>query len=183
MSEHYTRISRYLSYVLRHRPDELGLQLDDGGWIDVDVLLAACAANGRRITNDDLAWVVAHNDKGRFAFDGGRLRIRATQGHSVPVELGYEPAEPPELLFHGTAERFLESIRREGLVRGSRHHVHLSADAGTAKEVGTRHGRPAVLEVRAGDMARVGHVFFLATNGVWLTDAVPSDFLREIGAP
>lgn len=180
MSDHFTKISRFLSYVLRHRPDEVGLTLDEGGWVGVDELLAACAARGRRISRADLEYVVANNDKRRFAFDDDRARIRASQGHSVEVDLGYEPADPPALLYHGTAERFLVSIMRGGLVRGSRHHVHLSPDPATAREVGTRHGRPLVLEVRSGDMARAGVTFYLAANGVWLTDRVPPEYLREL---
>ena len=166
-------LSRFLSYVLRHRPEEIGIALDEQGWIDVDALIAACANRKRPITRKELAHVVEHSDKRRFAFDETGTRIRASQGHSIDVELGYAAAVPPELLFHGTAQRFVEAILREGIDRRARHHVHLSLDAATAREVGSRHGRPAVLEVRAGAMAREGLDFFLAENDVWLTEHVP----------
>ena len=173
------RLSRFLSYVLRHRPDAVGLTLDAAGWVEVDALLAACAAHGRPLTLDELVQVVARDDKRRYAFSDDRLRIRASQGHSVAVELGYEPRVPPEILYHGTTERFLEAIRREGLQRGERHHVHLSADEETARRVGARRGRPVVLRVRAGEMARAGVEFLLSANGVWLTVDVAMRFIDE----
>ncbi|MBK8167924.1 MAG: RNA 2'-phosphotransferase [bacterium] len=173
------RLSRFLSYVLRHRPDAVGLALDAAGWVEVDALLAACAAHGRPLTRDELEQVVARDDKQRYAFGDDGLRIRASQGHSVAVELGYEPRMPPEILYHGTTERFLEAIRREGLRRGERHHVHLSADEETARRVGARRGRPVVLRVRAGEMARAGTPFFLSANGVWLTEGVGVGFIEE----
>lgn len=172
------RLSRYLSYVLRHRPDAIGLSLDAAGWVEVDTLLAACAAHGRPLTRDELEQVVALDDKQRYAFSDDGLRIRASQGHSVAVELGYEPRVPPEILYHGTTERFLEAIRREGLRRGERHHVHLSADQETARTVGARRGVPVVLRVRAGEMARQGATFYLSANGVWLTEVVAAGFIE-----
>lgn len=171
------RFSRFLSYVLRHHPDAVGLTLDAAGWVEVEALLAACAEHGRPLTLDELAQVVACDDKQRYAFSDDGLRIRASQGHSVAVELGYEPRVPPEILYHGTTERFLEAIRREGLRRGERHHVHLSADEETARRVGARRGRPVVLRVRAGEMARAGAPFFLSANGVWLTEVVGAQFI------
>src|SRR6185503_11071663 len=128
-----------------------------------------CRRHGVPIERAELEEVVATNEKKRFAFSDDGGRIRASQGHSVEVSLGYTPQSPPSQLFHGTATRFLESIRREGLHKGERHDVHLSADANTATRVGQRHGKPAVLIVQAGEMHARGHEFFLSENGVWLT--------------
>jgi putative RNA 2'-phosphotransferase len=179
MDKRHTRISKFLSYVLRHRPDEIGLVLDSAGWVDVDRLLAASAAHGTAISRDELDYVVAHNDKQRFAISEDGRRIRASQGHSTDVELGYEPRQPPEALYHGTATHHLPGIRERGLVNGKRHHVHLSSDEATARLVGQRHGRVVVLRVRAGEMARAGFAFYLSANGVWLTDAVPPRYVDE----
>ncbi len=172
------RLSKFLSLVLRHEPQRAGLVLDEVGWVAVDELLAGCARAGVPVTREQLTDMVAESDKQRFAFspDGGR--IRANQGHSVEVKLDYAPQTPPELLFHGTATRFLDSIRDRGLVRGDRHHVHLSADLETARKVGQRHGQPIVLTVRAREMYRAGHVFLRSANGVWLAEAVPVDWLE-----
>jgi len=169
--------SKMLSKTLRHDPARVGLTLDAQGWVGVDELLAAFAARGRHITRAELAEVVEGNDKRRFTIDGDR--IRANQGHSIEVDLALDPAEPPALLFHGTATRNLDAILAEGLVRGRRHHVHLSADTDTAVRVGTRHGVPVVLTVLAGMMAAEGHEFFLSANGVWLAEHVPAEYLRS----
>ena len=169
------RVSKRLSYVLRHHPDSVGLTLDQHGWVAVDDLLAAL-----RLTRAELEEVVARNDKQRFALDGTGTRIRASQGHSVPVDLGHAPAVPPDVLFHGTVERFLTSILTEGLRPGNRHAVHLSADRETAERVGARRGRPVVLQVDAAAMAREGVVFTRSDNGVWLVDAVPPRYLTRL---
>jgi putative RNA 2'-phosphotransferase len=171
------KVSRYLSRHLRHQPERLGLSLQAGGWVEVDELLAACAAHSFALSRDELQVVVDRNDKCRFSFDAGGTRIRANQGHSVEIDLGLEPAEPPAVLFHGTAQARLDAILAEGLRKMGRHHVHLSADAETATRVGARHGKPVVLEVAAARMAAAGHDFFVTANGVWLIDAVPPDFL------
>ncbi len=170
--------SKFLSLVLRHQPQTLGLRLDPQGWVEVETLLAQAAAHGQPITRDQLQRVVAENDKQRFALSDDGQRIRANQGHSVEVQLGLPPREPPERLFHGTASRFLDSIRREGLRPGQRQHVHLSSDEATAQRVGQRHGRPVVLIVQSRAMAAEGHEFYLSENGVWLTLAVPVRFLE-----
>ena len=162
--------------MLRHQPQLIGLRLDEAGWADVDDLLSALAAHGRPLTRRQLEQLVADCDKQRFALSGSR--IRASQGHSVPVELGLEPVAPPAVLFHGTPERNVDAILREGLRKGSRHHVHLSPDVGTAQRVGARRGRPRVLEVDAAAMAAGGHVFLRSANGVWLVDEVPPAYLR-----
>lgn len=170
------RISKRLSYVLRHDPASVGLVLDEGGWVGVDDLLDALGRHGLVITAEEPAAVVAGNDKQRFAVAGGR--IRASQGHSVPVDLGLSPHTPPDVLYHGTARRNLESIMAGGLRRGSRHHVHLSVDTGTAHRVGSRHRGPvAVFAVDAAAMAADSHIFFVSANGVWLTDHVPARYL------
>jgi putative RNA 2'-phosphotransferase len=170
-------ISKRLSYVLRHRPDSIGLQLDETGWASVAELLEKLAHQGVTVTRGDLETVVAENDKKRFAFSTDGSRIRASQGHSVAVDLGYEPASPPDTLFHGTASRFVESIHREGLMRGSRAHVHLSIDHETAIRVGRRHGNPVVFVVEAQRLSAAGHLFYLSDNGVWLTEHVPVPYL------
>jgi putative RNA 2'-phosphotransferase len=178
MEDHYVKISKFLSLVLRHKPDKIGIELDTAGWVGINKLLDACTAHGFPIARDELEFVVVNNDKQRFAFSEDGRRIRASQGHSVEVELAYEPSVPPELLYHGTTQRFLSSIQAQGLLKGKRHHVHLSRDAATALAVGKRHGKPVVLQIRSGDMHRAGHVFFLSANGVWLTDHVPAGFLE-----
>lgn len=173
-----TRISKFLSLVLRHEPERIGVELDRSGWIDVAKLLERLAAHGIVVTRAELERVVATSDKQRFALSEDGTRIRANQGHSVEVDLQLAPAAPPDVLYHGTVESALAGIRELGLVRGLRHHVHLSAEVETAKRVGARRGRPVVLPVRAGAMAAAGHVFFRSANGVWLVEHVPVEFLE-----
>ena len=171
-------ISKLLSLVLRHQPERFGVQLDREGWVDVDVLLAALAQAGKTVSKDDLEAVVATNDKQRFARVDNR--IRANQGHSIGIDLNLAPAEPPPTLFHGTATRHLNSILATGLERRSRQHVHLSSDRETAIKVGSRHGKPVVLEVAASDMVADGAVFYRSANGVWLTASVSPKYLRVL---
>lgn len=175
--------SKLLSYVLRHRPDSIGLQLDANGWANVDVLLARLAAHGKPVARDLLERVVADNDKQRFAFDAGRTRIRASQGHSIDVELGLVPIEPPDVLYHGTASRFLKSILATGLHAGSRRHVHLSGDVDTARRVGARHGFPVVLRIDTARMRADGLPFYRSDNGVWLAGPVAPRYLRVSDGP
>ncbi|MFE5025416.1 RNA 2'-phosphotransferase [Streptomyces sp. NPDC056656] len=170
------KVSKYLSKHLRHQPERIGLTLDEGGWVEIGTLLAAAAAHGFRITRDELDHVVAANDKRRFAIEGSR--IRASQGHTVYVDLGLPPATPPAYLYHGTVASALDAIRAEGLRPMSRHDVHLSPDRETATRVGARRGPPVVLSVDAGAMHRDGHTFRVSANGVWLTEAVPPRYLR-----
>lgn len=177
MADHIVQVSKFLSLILRHKPEEIGLELDDNGWADVDELIRLANSSGRHVTRPLLERVVAENDKKRFAFSDDGKRIRASQGHSVDVDLALTPATPPELLYHGTASRFLESIRAGGLHSGSRQHVHLSLDVATATKVGQRHGRPVVLVVRGREMHVAGHLFFLSANGVWLTEQVPVGYI------
>ena len=180
MQHRAVRVSKYLSKYLRHAPHELGLSLQPGGWVPVDDLLAAAEKNDFPITYDELVDCVDTNDKQRFAFDETGDLIRANQGHSVEVDLQLEEREPPETLYHGTVERFLPSILIEGLVRGKRHHVHLSKDVDTARRVGARRGKPVILTVDARGLYQDGHRFLLSANGVWLTDAVPTGYLSRV---
>ncbi|MCB5163265.1 RNA 2'-phosphotransferase [Streptomyces bambusae] len=170
------KVSKYVSKHLRHQPERIGLALDSQGWVEIDALIAAAAAHGFAFSRAELDHVVATNDKKRFAVEG--TRIRASQGHTVAVDLGLPQAEPPAYLYHGTVASALAPIRTEGLLPMRRHHVHLSPDRETATRVGARRGRPVVLSVDAGAMHRDGHVFRLSANGVWLVDAVPPEYLR-----
>jgi putative RNA 2'-phosphotransferase len=171
------RLSKFLSFVLRHRPDAIGLTLDGAGWVAVDELLRCAADNGRPFSLEELTAVVGSNDKQRFAFSEDRRRIRASQGHSVQIALGYTPEDPPERLYHGTVARVLDAIRREGLQKRARSHVHLSARSETAVDVGKRRGVPVVLTVQAAAMAADGHLFYLTPNRVWLTEEVPPRYI------
>ncbi len=175
--KHKIRVSKFLSKHLRHAPADIGLTLEDGGWVAVEQLLAAASRHGVAITRADLDEVVSTNDKKRFAFDETGTRIRASQGHSVEVDLQLEPTAPPSVLYHGTTDAVLALILRDGLLKMRRQHVHLSLDTATALKVGTRHGRPVILVVDAGKMAADGFVFFVSANGVWLTDHVPPHYL------
>lgn len=177
MNDHVVKTSKYLSMLLRHQPDKIGLVLDDNGWANVEELIAKANATGKSLSRSLIERVVAENDKKRFALSDDGMRIRASQGHSVEVDLALPPQTPPETLFHGTATRFVESIREKGLIPGNRQHVHLSLLRETAEAVGRRHGKLAVLIVQSGEMHRAGHAFYLSDNGVWLTDSVPTSFI------
>lgn len=175
------RISKYLSFVLRHQPETLGITLDTQGWTSVPVLLQKMQEQGFNVSHELLAHVVDTNSKKRFAFNDDQSLIRASQGHSVDIDTGYQPQEPPAVLYHGTAQAFLPSIFSTGLEKRGRQHVHLSSDRTTAVQVGGRHGKPFVLLVDAAGMYRDGHHFYCSDNGVWLTDHVPVAYLREEG--
>lgn len=172
------RLSKTLSLWLRHQPEAGGLTLDPQGWTEVDAVLAALARAGTGRGWDDLLRVVEESDKQRFELSGDAARIRARQGHSVEVALDWPRTDPPELLWHGTVARFLPAILAEGLKPMRRHHVHLSGDLDTATRVGQRRGAPVILAVRAAVLADTGRDFFLTSNGVWLTEAVPPAFLE-----
>ena len=176
-----TEISKFLSYVLRHKPEDIGLSLDKEGWADIVELLRLATKHGAPVTRERLDQVVAESDKKRFALSPDGLRIRAVQGHSTrSVDISFEPLTPPPKLHHGTAQRFLHSIHEQGLVPGERQYVHLSADRNTAFPVGQRHGKAVVLTVNAAAMARDGLLFYLSENDVWLTRAVPAKYLEEL---
>ncbi len=171
--------SKFLSKVLRHNPDIIGIQLDKHGWIDVEELLDACQQQRVPIDCPTLERIVDMNEKQRFSFSEDGQKIRANQGHSISVDLNLEPITPPDRLYHGTARRFLGSIHKKGLVKGKRHHVHLSGDSITARKVGIRHGIPVILFVLAKEMYRDGYLFYRSANGVWLTNFVPVRYLRR----
>jgi putative RNA 2'-phosphotransferase len=172
------KISKYLSKHLRHTPERLGLTLVTGGWVSMDELLSACAVQQFSITRAELEEVVATSDKQRFSFDETRTRIRANQGHSVDVDLELQPQIPPDVLYHGTGEQSVPAILQSGLLKLSRHHVHLSKDVETARKVGMRHGRPAILAITATAMQQAGFTFYCSDNGVWLVDEVPPQYLK-----
>ncbi len=174
-----TKHSKFLSLVLRHKPEVIGIDLNENGWVDIDLLIQKVNDYGKRLTREDLYLIVENNSKKRFAIDETNNMIRANQGHSLNVNLGFEPIQPPEILYHGTAQRFVESIMNSGLEKRDRHHVHLSAEKSTATNVGQRHGKPIILEVRAMEMFEKGFQFFKSENGVWLTDKVPTFYLNK----
>ncbi|HEX8370018.1 MAG TPA: RNA 2'-phosphotransferase [Pyrinomonadaceae bacterium] len=181
MNEKYlVKVSKYLSKHLRHQPARLGLSLDAGGWVKVDDLLKACAKNNFPITLAELKEVVEKNDKRRFSFDASGEKIRASQGHSVEVDLQLKSQTPPARLFHGTAERNISMIREHGLLKMARHHVHLSVDTETARKVGMRYGKPVIFEIDTMAMLENGFEFFVSENGVWLVESVPPEFLEVL---
>ena len=173
------RISKFLSLVLRHKPDQIGLELDSNGWADINILIKKCNELNIPLTLDILKHIVETNSKKRFAFNDQSDKIRANQGHSIEVELELKPIEPPIALYHGTAERFVSSILETGLIKQQRQHVHLSSTFETALAVGRRHGRPFVFKILAQQMFSDKYEFFLSDNGVWLTENVPTKYLKE----
>ena len=180
MSTPLSEASKFLSYVLRHQPDAIGISLDCEGWADIASLIAAAVTAGKQMDRALIQTVVATNDKKRFAISEDGLRIRAVQGHSTAsVDISHAARTPPEWLYHGTATRFLASIRKGGLRPGARQYVHLSQGTQTAAAVGARHGKPVVLKIKALRMHEQGFTFYLAENGVWLTNAVPALFITE----
>lgn len=173
------RQSKFLSLVLRHKPQEIGLVLDAQGWASVTDLIQRHSTTRHAMSMAELETIVAESDKKRFTFSEDRTRIRAAQGHSVEVALGLEPKAPPDCLFHGTATRFVAAIRQEGLRPGRRQQVHLSPDPATARTVGARHGQPHIFVVDCKAMHHAGYELFQADNGVWLADHVPAAFLSD----
>jgi putative RNA 2'-phosphotransferase len=176
--EDEVKISKFLSLVLRHNPALIGLKLDANGWASVTELLDKMRLKGHGISLEDLKHLVETNSKKRFAFSNDFEKIRANQGHSVEIDLGYEKQVPPTVLFHGTAEKNVDLIMKDGIKKMNRHHVHLSQDITTARKVGMRHGKPVILNVDAKRMAERGFDFHLSNNGVWLTDFVPPEFIK-----
>lgn len=172
------RLSKYLSLVLRHQPASLGIVLDENGWTDVSVLLQKMQPSNPEMNRALLEHIVSTNAKQRFAFNETKDKIRANQGHSVSVQLNYIPQPPPEILYHGTALQYLDSILQQGLLKGTRHHVHLSKDIETARQVGQRHGKPCICSIDTKQMQQDGHIFYCSENGVWLTEQVPAQYLK-----
>ena len=178
MNRQLVRISKFLSLVLRHKPEMIGLTLDRGGWVQIDELLLTVNRAGVPLNQDVLRQVVEQDGKRRYSLSENGRRIKANYGHSIPVDLGLEPLAPPEFLFHGTATRFLEAIRAEGLVPRGRNYVHLSPDESTAVTVGQRHGKPIILTIQARRMHENGHRFHRSTGGVWLTKEVSVEYIQ-----
>lgn len=173
-----TKISKFLSLILRHKPETIDIKLDENGWVDVKELLEKSARKGNAFTREELETVVETNDKKRFTFDDSGEKIRANQGHSIEVEIDFEEKTPPEILYHGTAEKNVEAILQNGLQKMQRHHVHLSADTETAKSVGTRYGKPVIFKIETEKMLAENFKFSVSANGVWLVESVPAKFLE-----
>lgn len=173
-----TKTSKFLSLVLRHSPQQIGIELDENGWTNVNDLIKKSNLHDVEISFTDLKMVVDTSTKKRFAFNNDFSKIRTNQGHSVEVDLNYEPKEPPIFLYHGTAIKNLESINEKGLQKQSRHHVHLSDNIDTAFTVGTRHGKPIVLKIKAHEMYEKGIVFYLSANNVWLVSEVLPQYIE-----
>lgn len=182
MKPNFEHLSKFMSFVLRHKPDAIGLELDSQGWTLISELISKSNAAGTRLSREDLLHIVETSEKKRFSLSPDRQSIRAAQGHSIPLELGLLPQEPPLVLYHGTATRFVDSILLEGLKSQTRQQVHLSTDETTAYRVGQRHGKPIIIKVEALRMHAEGFQFFLADNGVWLTDQVPPEFLSPLSS-
>ena len=170
--------SKFISLILRHKPEEIGITLDEHGWANVDELIAGIAKT-RIFDMSMLEEIVRTDEKQRYSFNEDKTLIRANQGHSIPVDVELEQKVPPEILYHGTGEKYVSSIEKQGLIPKSRLYVHLSADYDTAVKVGSRHGKPVVYTVAAGEMHKNGYTFYLSVNGVWLTKSVPPQFLQR----
>ena len=174
----YTETSKYISLILRHKPQVIGITLDEHGWANVDELIEGVSKT-HPLTKESLEQIVAEDNKQRYSFNEDRTLIRANQGHSIPVDVELPETVPPEILYHGTAEKFEADIDRMGLISKSRLYVHLSGDVDTAVNVGKRHGKPVIYEVSSGKMHRDGIVFYRSVNGVWLTKSVPVEYLKK----
>lgn len=177
MAEKLEKLGKFISLILRHSPETIGLELDENGWADVKKLLDGMNQKGRRIDFSLLNEIVEKNNKKRYEFSHDYKKIRACQGHSIEINLDLESVEPPEILFHGTAIRSLESIKKDGINKGDRQHVHLSEDYDTAYNVGKRHGKPYIIKVLSGKMHKDGKKFYISKNKVWLTDDIDSKYL------
>jgi putative RNA 2'-phosphotransferase len=178
MHKNLVKLSKFVSLVLRHQPEVIGLELDENGWAEVDRFIELAKQHGTDLSKSVLEEIVETNSKKRFSFNSEKSKIRANQGHSIDIDLGLTPKQPPKLLFHGTALRFIESIRQQGLIAGNRQHVHMSSDETTAINVGQRHGKPVVLKIDTSAMHQDGFVFFCSENSVWLTEFVPPQYLE-----
>ena len=173
------QISKFLSLVLRHRPEYINLELNENGWADVNAVIEKSKSKNMDFSYKELKEIIATNDKQRFAFNEDQTLIRANQGHSVKtIDLQLEAVKPPEFLYHGTVEKFIDSIRRTGLQKRSRQHVHLSENIETANKVGSRRGKAIILNIASGEMHKKGFEFYLSENGVWLTDHVPAEYIK-----
>lgn len=177
----YTNTSKYLSLILRHKPETIGISLDQNGWANVDELINGIAKT-HQFNMEILEEIVRTDNKQRYSFNEDKTRIRANQGHSIPVDVELEKLDPPQYLYHGTGEKYRTSIEEQGLIPKTRLYVHLSADVETAVKVGSRHGRPIVYRICAEQMKNDGYEFFRSVNGVWLIKAVPIQYMEQISA-
>jgi putative RNA 2'-phosphotransferase len=173
-------IGKFLSLILRHQPQTVGIQLDKHGWANIEELLEGMSNHGQPVDMQTLEYIVANNDKKRYSFNDDKTLIRANQGHSIHVDVELEEKEPPEYLYHGTSEKYVSSIEKIGLLPKSRLYVHLSKEFSTAENVGKRHGSPVVYKILSGEMHKDGYNFYLSVNGVWLTKQVPVKYLQKI---
>ncbi len=176
--------SKFLSLVLRHKPEKIGIVLDSAGWVSVSKLLKAITASDKHLTLIELEYIVDNNDKKRFSFSKDKTKIRANQGHSVKINLELDECKPPSALYHGTIQKFISSIYQDGLCKMNRHHVHLSDSIDTAEKVGARRGKPVILVINTEQMYKDKFKFYISDNGVWLTDSVPPKYiLTKYGFP
>lgn len=180
MEQNVVTLSKFLSLILRHQPEKIGIRLDENGWTAVDKLIDKLNLKMGGFDMETLEYIVENNNKKRFAFNADKTLIRASQGHSLPIDLGLQPTVPPELLYHGTGVQFIKDILQTGLQKQNRQHVHLSSNTETARNVGSRKGKPCIITIDAGKMHRDGHVFYLSENHVWLTDSVPPSFFVKV---
>jgi len=178
--KYHTKLSKFLSLVLRHKPEEIGIELDSNGWTAVNELIEKMNVYGKHIDFDTLEVILETNNKKRFSFNEDRSLIRANQGHSIEIDLGYKTKIPPKRLFHGTGAKYVDSIYKTGIKKKDRHHVHLSKDMETALSVGQRHGKPVIFEILTEEMTKEGFEFYESENGVWLTDEIPVRFITKI---
>ncbi len=178
MNDKLKTTSKFLSLVLRHSPQTIGIELDENGWVSTEELIRKANQHRQQLNIELLKEVVANNDKKRFSFNETGTKIRANQGHSISVDLQLQPVEPPAFLFHGTVAKFLDAIKKEGLKKMNRQHLHLSNDEETAIKVGSRRGNPIILTIASGKMHNDGYHFYLSANGVWLCDQVPSKYIN-----
>ncbi len=174
-----TEVSKFISLILRHKPESIGISLDEHGWADVKELIDGINKSNHTLDMERLERIVAEDKKQRYSFNEDKTLIRANQGHSIPVDVELKEVEPPETLYHGTGEKYTSSIDEQGLIPKSRLYVHLSGDEQTAKNVGTRHGKPVIYTVKSGQMQRDGYIFYRSVNGVWLTKEVPVKYLEK----
>lgn len=173
-------ISKYMSLILRHKPDVIGIELDEHGWANVNDLISGIEKDNHGFNFELLEEIVRSDSKQRYSFNDDKTLIRANQGHSIPVDVELEEKEPPEYLYHGTGEKYVKSINQDGLIPKSRLYVHLSKDIETAENVGRRHGKEVVYRIDSGQMYRDGYKFYLSENGVWLTKEVPVKYLEIV---
>lgn len=178
--ERRIRLGKFIAYILRHKPDAIGITLDKHGWADVTELIDGINRAGKSITNDILDEIVERDEKRRFSFNEDKTKIRANQGHSIDVDLELSELVPPDILYHGTATKYLDGIKEHGILKRNRNYVHLSINEQTATKVGARHGAPVVLKIDTARMTKDGYKFYLSANGVWLTDYVPFKFVVEV---